>query len=88
MTIFSRCFDGIEKNAGVLKSIGKALTKPIPGTKPWVMGRGAPAASSSMSGMRKAVRSRPPVSSTRRTSSGAYDVSDLARQMGIVGKND
>jgi len=83
MLNINSCFDELLKEANVLKAVKNALTTPIPGTKPWILGRGEPKsmantiakAGPGRSGMRPAV--------TRRTAGGAYDVSELARQMGL-----
>lgn len=78
---FAACLEGLVKHAGLGESIKNLALKEVPGTKPWFI---HPEASASISGMRKAVR---PGTATKAIQSGSgartYDVSALARQMGI-----
>lgn len=82
MRVFDRCLEALEKNAGLMDSVKRLALTEVPGTKPWFIRPAAEKASLSkamgkrtMSGVRPAV--------TRRTAGGAYDVSELARQMGL-----
>lgn len=87
MTIFNRCFDMMEKEAGLMSSIKDLALTEVAGTKPWVLGRAKPLTDTlrsagkvtrpaAQSGVRTAVRG---VGAGR-----AYDVSDMAKKMGLV----
>ena len=64
----------ILKEAGVMGQLGKKLTAPIAGTKPWLLGRGGGSA------LRTTAR---PLARATRSRGGTYDVSALAKQMGV-----
>lgn len=71
------------KEAGVVDAIKRLALKEVPGTKPWLIG-GAQAAKRHAKSSGKL--SIPKVSKgpkSKRTSSGAYDVSALASKMGV-----
>ena len=72
--------DELSKEAG-LAGIGKALMKPIAGTKPWVLGRQSQTAQQALRPTGKL--KKPVVTRPRRGPGGAYDVSALAAQMGV-----
>lgn len=86
---FEFCLEAIAKHAGLLDTVKEIATTPIAGTKPWFIGRGPKPLTDSLrsagtSGVRQAVR--PTVTKTLGQAGGArvYDVSDMARKMGIT----
>lgn len=78
---FGYCLEELEKTAGLGEKLKNLALTEVPGTKPWLIGGKKPvtdglrAAKSGVSGTRPAA--------TRRLASGAYDVSDLAKKMGL-----
>lgn len=82
---FNICLEEIIKQAGLLDSVKEIATAPIAGTKPWFIGRAqkplTDSLKSGVSGVRKAVTAP---GSTKRLANGAYDVSDMAKKMGLV----
>lgn len=83
---FASCLSEIEKTAGFGDAVKRLALTEIPGTKPWLIQGSAQKAIPS-SGFGKATRSasgvRAAAPASRRTASGAWDVSDMARQMGL-----
>lgn len=71
--------DELSKEAG-LADIGRALTRPIAGTKPWLLGRQSQAAKQALKTTGKLKK---PVVTRPRRGGGVYDVSSLAAQMGV-----
>jgi hypothetical protein len=81
---FQYCLQEIEKRAGLGESIKNLAMTEVPGTKPWFIRPGQ--STSAVSGVRKAVRpGMGTATKAIQSGSGArtYDVSGLARQMGI-----
>lgn len=82
---FNTCLEELIKQAGLLDTVKEIATTPIAGTKPWFIGRSpkplTDSLKSGVSGVRKAVTAP---SSSRRLANGAYDVSDMAKKMGLV----
>lgn len=88
---FEFCLNAIAKYAGILDRIKDVALTEVAGTKPWVIGRKAPLSDSlkttgklvasargpAQSGVRKAVRGTG-------GGGGVYDVSEMARKMGIT----
>jgi hypothetical protein len=78
---FVSCLEALEKTAGLGETLKRVALTEVPGTKPWFIGAKKPvsdglkAAKPGVSGTRPAA--------TRRLASGAYDVSDLAKKMGL-----
>jgi hypothetical protein len=78
---FEYCLEALEKHAGLGDSLKRLALTEIPGTKPWVI---QPAKATASAGFGKATRSMSGVRpATKRLASGAYDVSHMARQMGL-----
>ena len=90
---FNSCLETLIKHAGILDKIKDVALTEVAGTKPWLIGRNAKAPVSSAfkatgsmagkiptgsaaSGVRRAVRGP--------GAGGAYDVSDMAKKMGIT----
>jgi hypothetical protein len=83
---FAACLDELSKHAGLLDAAKKVALTEIPGTKTWFLGGKKPVTDSlksGVSGTRRAAGAAGPTS-TRRTASGAYDVSEMAKKMGLV----
>lgn len=81
---FQVCLDYLEKHAGFIDAVKRVALTEVPGTKPWVIGKAKAPVSDSLRSTRVARPTASPRSVTRRTSGGAYDVSDMARKMGLV----
>lgn len=67
------------KEAGVMDTLKRLALKEVPGTKPWVLGKAKTVGQHSKVTGKLGV----PKVTGKRTPSGAYDVSELARQMGV-----
>lgn len=80
---FAACFDELEKDANVLGAVKRALTAPIPGTKPWLMGRGVQGTPGAAN-ITRTVKQSLPKAQTKQVGNGVYDVSNMARRMGMV----
>lgn len=80
---FEACLDELSKTAGLLDTVKRVALTEVPGTKPWFIGGKKPVTDSLKSGVSS---TRPAVGATktRRTANGAYDVSEMARKMGIT----
>lgn len=78
---FVHCLEELSKTAGLMDSVKRIALTEVPGTKPWFIGGKKPltdglrAAKSGVSGTRPAA--------TKRLAGGAYDVSHMAREMGL-----
>ena len=90
MTIFNRCFDMMEKNAGFVQGLKDLALTEVAGTKPWVIGRAKPLTDSLKNTGKLVAGARPAAQSGTRTAvrgvggARAYDVSDMAKKMGLV----
>lgn len=62
-----------EKDSGFIDDAAHALTRPIPGTKPWLLGRNTQA-------VQNVVKKAPVVTKSR---GNIHDVSSMAAQMGL-----
>lgn len=65
------------KHAGFLNSLKNVAMTDIPGTKPWVLGNAATAAANTAKGAVNASNV------TKQLGNGVYDVSHMARKMGL-----
>jgi hypothetical protein len=79
---FQACLDALSKHAGLMDAVKRVALTEVPGTKPWLIGGKKPLTDSLKSGVSGMRRAAAPLSS-RRTASGAYDVSAMAAKMGI-----
>lgn len=80
---FVNCLEELTKHAGLMDAVKRVAMTEVPGTKPWFIGAKKPVSDglkSGVSGMRRSVGA----ASTRRTAGGAYDVSEMAKKMGIT----
>jgi len=79
---FTNCLEELTKTAGLGDAIKRIATTEIPGTKTWFIGAKKPVSDSLKSSGRTIGKVGP--TSTKRTANGAYDVSEMARKMGIT----
>jgi hypothetical protein len=81
---FTYCLQALTKEAGLLDAAKRLALTEVPGTKPWLI---QPKQALPSQGFGKATRSasgvRAAAPASRRTASGAWDVSHMAREMGL-----
>lgn len=83
MNKFASCLSELEKSAGLGDAIKRIALTEVPGTKPWFIGGKKPLTDGLKSGAGKTIGKLGPTS-TKRTANGAYDVSEMAKKMGIT----
>jgi hypothetical protein len=71
---------GLLKHSGIVGSLKQLAMTEVPGTKPWLLGNVQKARQFTEKGVSKL----PTRAATKRTAGGAYDVSHMARAMGMT----
>lgn len=83
---FTQELADIGKHAGLLDTLKNVAMTEVPGTKPWLLGHAERATANAAKGALRpsAVSGVHRIAPTARSSSGAYDVSAMAKKMGIT----